>query len=101
MKNKPLSHVITVNPDGELCFDNQVVDFDSILFEEKAKNLLESELLEGPLNYYPEQDSDESLFDEDDFENIIDDDESFFDDEDITSGDSDFYDISNDDSEII
>ncbi len=101
MKRKPLSSLISVNSDGELCIDNQVVNFNNLLFEEKAKNLLEKELQEGPHNYYPEGDRDESLFDEDDLDKTLNEDEVLLDDEDITFGDSDFYDISNDDSEII
>ncbi|HLN52984.1 MAG TPA: hypothetical protein VK212_04705 [Lentimicrobium sp.] len=95
MKGNPLNRVISVNPDGRLCIDNQEVDSDMILFEEEAKNLLEEELLEGPLSNYPEYGTDEELlFEEDDNDSEAFGD--FSDDEDITFGDSG-YDINNDD----
>lgn len=96
MKENPLDRIISVNPDGRLCIDNQEVDSDMILFEEEAKNLLEQELMEGPLNYYPEKSGVESLFEEDDLEAYSDED-VFPDDEDITFGDGGYYDINNDD----
>jgi hypothetical protein len=98
MKNTPLYRVISVNPDGRFCIDNQVVDFDMILFEEQAKNLLEAELMEGPLNYYPGQEGDDSFFEENDLEAFGEND-ILPDDRDIWFGDG-YYDINNDDFDI-
>ncbi len=66
MEEKHLSRRISVNPEGQLCIDDQVVDSDMILFEEEAKILLEKELMEGPHNSLSEEEdgfSDDGSYD--------------------------------------
>lgn len=58
MEEKHQNRVITVNPQGQLCIDNQLVDSDMILFEEEAKILLENELMEGPQNVLSDDEDD-------------------------------------------
>lgn len=58
MEEKHLSRRISVNPEGQLCIDDQVVDSDMILFEEEAKILLENELMEGPQNVLSDDEDD-------------------------------------------
>lgn len=54
MEEMHQSKNFSVNAEGQLCIDNHVVDSDMILFEEEAKILLEQELMEGPLFFYPD-----------------------------------------------
>jgi hypothetical protein len=96
MEERHLDRIISVNPEGLLCIDNQVVDSDMILFEEEAKSLLEQELMEGPLLSYSEEEEDYSLFEEDSDDYLEDD---YISDEDISFFDGS-SDISNDDFDI-
>jgi hypothetical protein len=91
MKEKHHNPKIRVNSDGRLCIDNQVVDFDMILFEEEAKNLLEQELMEGPHYYYQEEDE---LISENDDADIIPDEDQIQEDDIYFNGG--YHDISND-----
>lgn len=88
MEGRHLNRILSVNSDGLLCIDNQVVDSNMILFEEEAKRLLEQELMEGPLLSYSEEEEDYSSFEEDSEDYL---DEEFLNDEDIS-----FYDGSSD-----
>ncbi len=67
----------SVNAEGQLCIDDHVVDSDMILFEEEAKLLLEQELMEGPLYYYPETEDDYSAL-ETDSEDLMNDDDIYY-----------------------
>lgn len=95
MEENHLNRLITVNHEGRLCFDSQVVDSDMILFEEEAKNLLEQELMEGPHFYYQEED--DLMTESDDTEIIPDDDWIQEDDISFNGG---YHDISNDEFDV-
>jgi len=68
LANNHRDKLYSINPDGHLCFDDQELDSDLILFEEEAKNLLERELMEGLLFYYPEDEEDYSMIEDEDLE---------------------------------
>lgn len=95
MERKP--GTMSVDIDGRLYIDSRLVDSAMILFEEEAKNLLEKELMEGPLNNYMKDDEDDSFLESDDFDIPLEDSDY---DENI-SFDSGYYDISNDEFDTI
>lgn len=96
MERKPGN--LSVYVDGQLYIDSRLVDSAMILFEEEAKNLLEKELMEGPLNNYYREDEDFSLLDSDDFDLPL---EEEADSDENISLDGNYYDISNDEFDAI
>jgi hypothetical protein len=96
MEKKPGN--LSVYFDGQLYIDSRLVDSAMILFEEEAKNLLEKELMEGPLNNYNREDEEFSLLDSVDFDLPLEKEPDS--DEDISLNDN-YYDISNDEFDAI
>ncbi len=96
MERKPGN--LSVDIDGRLHIHSRLVDSAMILFEEEAKNLLEKELMEGPLNNYLKDDEDESLLESDDFDEPLEED---YDIDENISFDSGYYDISNEEFDAI
>lgn len=93
MEENHHNRIYSVSPDGRWLFDDREVN-SFIIFEEEAKNLLEKELMEGPLNYYPEDNDDYPLTESEDLDPLITEDEDFtIDDISIEGG---YYDISDD-----
>jgi hypothetical protein len=93
MEENHHNRIYTVSPDGRWLIDDREVN-SFIIFEEEAKNLLENELMEGPLNYYPEDEDDYPLNESEDLYPMINEDEDIsIEDISIEGG---YYDIIND-----
>lgn len=92
-----LNNRISISPEGKLFIDNQELDSDIILFEEEAKDLLEEELMEGPLIYYPDDEGYYPISENDDFDLFLDD--HLLDNDDISFRDG-YFDISNDELDV-
>ncbi len=98
MERKPGN--LSIDIDGRLNIDSRLVDSAMILFEEEAKNLLEKELMEGPLNNLKD-DEDDSFLESDDFDTQLEDDSDFDEHDENISFDSGYYDNINDEFDAI
>lgn len=92
-----LNRTIRLNPQGKLIMDNQEVDFDMILCEEEAINLLEEELMEGLQTIYYPDEEEYRLTENDDRYPFVDDDTSSGEDILFKGG---YFDISDDEFDV-
>lgn len=93
MEEKHPDKVYSINPDGQLCIEGQELDSDMVLYEEEAKKLFESELMESLLFYYPEDEEDYSDIEDEDLDQNT---ENNSKDNEVTKADNDYFDINND-----